>query len=136
MSGPGDGTFTIAIDSVNATDGCPDSATISSGFGVTPSSFAYVERVWGFRPCQGDSVGNDGTDQAQTLNIVSSGAWSITSDNWLQVTPSSGGGNATVTVSLRNLYRSSLPLTTNLPTRIKSGTYSGSVTVSPRQDHP
>lgn len=65
-------------DPVNNTDPVTPKTTIS----VTPSSAEI--------PPQGGSV---------TINVTSNGVWSVVFDSWLKVSPSSGTGNGTVTIS-------------------------------------
>lgn len=74
-------------------------------------------------------------DQSKTLNITASGNWSVTSDPWLSVTPSSGSGNGSISVALYKLEQN-LVETDNGVIRPKSGTYSGSVTVTPASGSP
>jgi len=86
---------------------------------VTPSSLSFVNRVWGFSPHLGNT--------SAVLNITASGSWSCTASEWLDVQPSSGTGNSTVTVSLSE---TGLPLATNGVTRVDQGTYTGQVEVT------
>src|SRR5438552_6828899 len=98
-----------------------------------PESLAFVNEVFGDQSGHGFSPhigggGSAGTDHGQQLSITASGNWSVTSDDWLDVQPSSGSGNANVTANLRNLAKSSLP--TDRAGRVAPGVYSGSVVVS------
>ena len=86
---------------------------------VTPSSVSFINRVWGFSPHLGNT--------SAVLNITASGSWSCTASEWLDVQPSSGTGNGTVTVTLSE---TGLPLATNGVTRVDQGTYTGEVEVT------
>jgi len=115
------------------------SASTPPPLSVSPLSLNFVNEVFGDQSGHGFSPhigggGSAGTDHGQQLSITASGKWSVTSDDWLNVQPSSGSGNANVTANLRNLDKSSLPK--DRGGRVAPGVYSGTITVTPESGSP
>lgn len=78
-------------------------------------------------------MGNPVTETCygQTLTVTASGNWTAASSPWLLCQPISGTGNGIVTANLldQGLPRDSFG-------RVKSGVYTGSVTVTPASGLP